>query len=194
MIKFGILILFIFLIGFISATCNSTQIDINSASSTELDKIISVGPATAAKIIANRTYNSVDDLIRVKGIGNLTLEKIKAQGLACVKEETTNSDEEKTQKQEIKEETRLNEEDLAEEKTDLQEESETEIPEVTETTELPPISLTSNTISGESKDIKTENNKEILKKNLPFYGTIAFCVVFGTAFLLRRRRNKHGFE
>jgi|WetSurMetagenome_2_1015567.scaffolds.fasta_scaffold437921_2 hypothetical protein len=188
MIKLEILILLIFLIGFISAACNSTQININSAPLEEMMKIRGLGGTgtIAQRVIDNRTYNSVDDLIRVSGIKNATLAKIKSQGLACAGEETEKQDniEEETEKQ-----------DNAEEEIDLHKVKEEDlIEEETETTELPPISLNSNSALSESKDIKTEDNKEILKKNLPLYGTMVFCIVFGGLFLLRRRKNKHGFE
>lgn len=78
------LIFIILLSSFISAQCNDTQIDINSATLEELDKIITIGPVTAEKIILMRPFYSVDDLIDVSGIGNKTLEKIKLQNLACV--------------------------------------------------------------------------------------------------------------
>ena len=164
--KGGIIFLTIFLIGFISATCNSTQIDINTASAEKLNEIIKVGPSTAKSIIANRTYNSLDDLARVKGIKTITLEKIKAEGLACVNKGETEEAIEETNEEEISEE---------------------EI-------ELAPIYLNSNAVLSESKDIKTENNKEFLKRNLPIWGIIAFCIIFGAWFFIRRRKNKHGFE
>jgi competence ComEA-like helix-hairpin-helix protein len=194
MTKGGIILLVIFLIGFVSATCNLSQVNINTASPEELDKIINVGPATALKIIANRTYSSVDDLIRVKGIGNVTLEQIKRQELACVGEVI---------KEEVKEENGSSKEETnsdagettsSQEETNLPEENKTQNQIKEETIELPVISLNSNSILSDSKDIKTENNKEILKRNLPLYGIIAFCAVFGTAFFLKRRKNKHGFE
>lgn len=59
-------------------------IDINSATILELDKITEVGPSTAQKIIDARPFNALDDLLKVKGIGEKTLQKIKDQGLAYV--------------------------------------------------------------------------------------------------------------
>lgn len=52
-------------------------IDLNSASLEQLDTLPGVGPKTAQLIVAGRPYASVDDLLRVKGIGPVTLAKIK---------------------------------------------------------------------------------------------------------------------
>lgn len=64
------------------------KIDINSSSLEELDNIVGIGPVLAQRITDARPFYSVDDLIRVKGIGEKTLQKIKDQGLAYVKGET----------------------------------------------------------------------------------------------------------
>lgn len=57
------------------------RIDINSASWVEWTQIEGIGEATANKIIADRDTNgafkSIDDLLRVKGIGPKTLEKMR---------------------------------------------------------------------------------------------------------------------
>lgn len=60
------------------------SIDINTASSEELDEITGIGPVLAQRIIEARPFNSLDDLTKVKGIGEKTLQKIKDQGLARV--------------------------------------------------------------------------------------------------------------
>jgi competence ComEA-like helix-hairpin-helix protein len=52
-------------------------LDINSASAAELEKIPGIGPATAARIIAARPFNSADDLRQVKGIGDATYPKVR---------------------------------------------------------------------------------------------------------------------
>lgn len=53
------------------------RISVNSASSAELDTLPGVGPATAQRIIEGRPYNSLEDLLNVKGIGEKTLEKLR---------------------------------------------------------------------------------------------------------------------
>ncbi|MDZ4226494.1 MAG: helix-hairpin-helix domain-containing protein, partial [Candidatus Pacearchaeota archaeon] len=72
----------------ISALCKDGQVDINSASAEELDKIAQIGPARAEQMITLRPFSSVDDMIRIDGIGENNINLIKSQGLACVDEET----------------------------------------------------------------------------------------------------------
>src|ERR1700733_8489271 len=56
-------------------------IDINSASSAQLQEVPGIGPATADKILQMRksygTFKSVDDLLSVRGIGPKRLEKMR---------------------------------------------------------------------------------------------------------------------
>ena len=94
--NFFYLIVSIFLLSFVSASCSSNQIDINKASTSDLDKLSGIGLAKAQAIVEERPFSSVDDLVNVKGIGNVTLDKIKQQGLACVADEQTNSQEQQT--------------------------------------------------------------------------------------------------
>ena len=62
------------------------RIDINRATVTELDALPGIGPAKAQAIVADREANgpfrSVDDLLRVKGIGPKMLEKMKESVVA----------------------------------------------------------------------------------------------------------------
>jgi len=57
------------------------KVDLNTATAAELDALPGVGPATAAKIISDRTANgpfrSVDDLMRVSGIGPAKFDALK---------------------------------------------------------------------------------------------------------------------
>lgn len=52
-------------------------IDLNNATTQELQSISGIGPVLAAKIMAGRPYKSVDDLLRVTGMGPKLLEKIR---------------------------------------------------------------------------------------------------------------------
>lgn len=52
-------------------------LDLNTASKKELQSIKGIGPVLAEKIIAGRPYRTVDDLLKVKGIGLKKLEDIR---------------------------------------------------------------------------------------------------------------------
>lgn len=60
---------------------SSTLININTAGTSELDKLPGIGPALAARIIAYREKNgpfgSIEDITKVSGIGPSLLEKIR---------------------------------------------------------------------------------------------------------------------
>lgn len=64
------------------ANASSGLVNINTASLEELDALPGVGPSTAQAIIDDRTQNgafaSIEDLLRVSGIGEKKYEKLKA--------------------------------------------------------------------------------------------------------------------
>jgi competence ComEA-like helix-hairpin-helix protein len=64
--------------------CRVDQVNINTASSEELQRITQIGPARARQLIQLRPFTSVDDMDRIPGISSVTIIKIKEQGLACV--------------------------------------------------------------------------------------------------------------
>jgi competence ComEA-like helix-hairpin-helix protein len=159
------------LLNLTNASCSEGQIDINSASKEELDSIVGIGPKIAEYIIEARPFESVEDLINVYRIGNITLQKIKEQGLACVE-----NDEEKKEKETIKK------------KLNYTEEKEVKInfnyaPKTGEIINLLP------------KDIKKENNSERLNKsNYALYGFISFSFLLGLLFILKWKKNKDEIE
>lgn len=59
----------------------TTKININSADLKELQKVPGIGPATASKIVTyrdeNGPFSQIDQLTNIKGIGKVTLEKMK---------------------------------------------------------------------------------------------------------------------
>ncbi len=81
--KVFVLFIFIFLI-FPFFVLAADKIEINTASLERLDEITEIGPVLAQRIIDARPFSSIDDLIKVQGIGEKTLQKIKDQGLACI--------------------------------------------------------------------------------------------------------------
>lgn len=61
------------------AGCNRVHypINLNTASARDLAELPGIGPKHAEAIIAGRPYAKVDDVVKVKGIGAKTLEKIR---------------------------------------------------------------------------------------------------------------------
>lgn len=159
-----VLTIFIFLLINISASCDEGQIDINTASAEELDEIVYIGPARAEQIIALRPFDSVDDMVRINGIGEVYLSAIKNQGLACVSEENEEEEEVDEEYQEIEE------------------------PQVEEhLRETTPIKL--QTIDLNPKVIKSEDDNENLSKsNYAIYGLVFFCVLLVVLFVLRKKK------
>lgn len=70
-----------------TGAAGSEPVELNSASVAQLDTLPGIGPATAAKIVADRETNgpfaSAEDLGRVAGIGPKKLEQLK--DLVCVR-------------------------------------------------------------------------------------------------------------
>ncbi len=84
--KVLIFLFILFFISFPAFTLTAGGVEINMASPQQLETLTGIGPVKAQAIIDARPFSSVDDLLRVKGIGEKTLQKIKDQGLAYVGE------------------------------------------------------------------------------------------------------------
>ena len=167
---------------FISAVCEEGQIDINSASTEELDKIVYIGPARAQEMIMLRPFTSVDDMIRITGIGENNIKSIKSQGLACVAEEENNEEDEEKNSSESNLEADVNTNN-----TESNEDS-----SVNSNIELESINLN-------PQAIKSSENSEVLgKRNYAVYGLLAFGVLVGLLFLIKnftkKNRHKNEFE
>ncbi len=160
------------------SSCEKGQIDINEASSEEMMKITGLGGKgiMAQRVINSRTFDSVDELINVKGIGEVTLNKIKEQGLACVNLKE-NIEKEKNNNQ-IKEEIETSSElDLVEK----------------ETNQLK--NIEANVINLNTKNIKTEEiNKNLDKTNYTKYGFVILCTLLGFLFMFKKRKPKTEFN
>ena len=160
----------------IYAYCSEGQIDINTATKEELDKLYGIGPVKAEEIINSRTFDSVEELINVKGIGNITLNKIKEQGLACVNDEKDDLKKEPNEKN-LQKDIDKNDSFVEDNK---QKESEKQI-------EFPVINLT-------PQSIKIEKNKENTGKNYAMFGFIVFCALLVFLFILRKNKFKNEFR
>ena len=53
------------------------KININKASAKELESLPGIGPALSKRIVEGRPYESIEDIMKVKGIGQKTFDKIK---------------------------------------------------------------------------------------------------------------------
>lgn len=171
-------------ISFIYAVCEGGQIDINSADKEELTELIYIGKVRADRIIESRPFSSLDELTKVNGIGEVILEKIKEQGLACVENEENNAGK-------IKEDIRNNEtKDISQLDNNYQElENEKIVIDKNPQPEIIKLSFE------QEKSIKNENDIEkIDKSSYAIYGFFAFCILLGVLFLLKKKEYKNEFE
>lgn len=180
--KGAIFILAILFLSHISASCSTGQIDINTGSIEELDQLQGIGPVKAQAIVDARPFDGIDELIDVQGIGEVTLENIKSQGLACVSGEEGNeeseveSDEKKeVESIEVEKEEKVEEEPIVEIETKVK--------------KLEVIRL-------DAQTIKSADNKEMEAKDHTIYWILGFGGIVGVLFLLKTkfRRYKNEFN
>jgi len=187
-----VLILILLRVTAVSAQCNSTQIDINSANATLLDEIYGVGQAKAHSIIDYRAifnFNSVDDLINVSGIGNVTLEEIKRQGLACV--EAENQTQSPVSDNNVSNNSGLsNSENISGNNSEPAAISKIRATVTHSSNPSRLIPTTHATISLNSPSKKQSKTSLSGGNNLSVYGLILFSVVLGLLFAARKFRTK----
>lgn len=171
--------LFLFILLFIqvvSATCDSNQVDINTASLGELDEIIWIGEATAEKIIAARSFSKIDDLTKVSGIGEVKLQDIKDQGLACVESQ---EEEQETEEEENEEYTVQETKTLKETKTEI-----TNIPIVEDKKD--PIELSSHTsLTQKDEEVIYKSKSRKIWEHSSFF-FVLFLLIILLLVVLRR--------
>ncbi len=174
-----ILVLILLLtINFSSAICSEGQIDINTASLEKLDELSGIGPVKAQAIIDTRPLENIDKLINVVGIGEVTLQNIKTQGLACV--------EDKEEVQEVVED-EVKEEIVYD---DISPRDNSDEIDSNFVSSAPLTRSVSQPITLSSKDIKSEIDKSKSAKNwFAIYGLTIFCILLATLFIIRIRKN-----
>jgi competence ComEA-like helix-hairpin-helix protein len=59
------------------ATQGVLRVNLNTATLTELESIPGIGKVLAKQIVANRPYASVDDLLKIRGIGEHSLQGLR---------------------------------------------------------------------------------------------------------------------
>lgn len=62
--------------GVFATVSRENPLDLNSAEEEELQQLEGIGPSLAKRIVEGRPYRSVEDVLRVKGIGEVTLGRI----------------------------------------------------------------------------------------------------------------------
>jgi competence protein ComEC len=66
-----------------STHCEPGEVDVNTATFDELQRILHIGPERAQQIIELRPFGSVEAMTRISGIADARLRDIKQEGVAC---------------------------------------------------------------------------------------------------------------
>jgi hypothetical protein len=164
--------------------------------SEQKDFLLKTGSEFEELLIEIKVRDSKEKVETFSGYKISDYEVEKEEEETTQQETSPNETKENTTNEELAEDDEEKSEDNS--KEEINENIETELISnaKSETINLTPIKLNSvnSANSLNSKDIKSGDNKEILKRNLSFLGIISFCLLFGAWFLLNKRKNKNEFR
>lgn len=189
--KYVILLLILLILPLYQAECSEDQIDINNADKTDLINIKYIGDVRAEELIELRPFESLDDLIRIKGIGETYLQRIKEEDLACVGEF---EEEEKKEETIDEEHERVKETDKTEEvKEETTEEANSQKPKKIEP-EI--IKLNPEVIKTQESEVKSDNGKnlESFLEKYAIQGFVIFSAIIILLFIIKDRKYKNEFK
>jgi len=185
----------------ISAECTENQININTASKSELQEIDNIGPVYSEQIInlrKEKLFENLDELTRVNGIAETRLNQIKNQGLACVENnEKENSSNKEGGNNDGKEDTKKEAYDFDFKKNIKENKTKKENPQNKITSETIVLSLPdSEKENTDPKVIKKPNsfNFKENKSKYANYGLIIVTVLVTLLMLIKYRKNKYKNE
>ncbi len=206
-----VLILVFVRVSGVAAQCNSTQVDINSASLDEMMSIVHLGGSgkVAQRVIDARPFSSLQELSRVSGFGGTgkNLQDIINQGLACVadnesKQAQTQNNSSVSQSENNSGSATSTSETVAAQTENQNNLLSTSTPTHSETNSDPQSSgnsqihktpITPQVINlnaqnpGNASSTKTDYS---IRANPAIYGLVAFSIVLGLLFAARKFRTK----
>ncbi len=168
----------------VSSICEQGQINVNTASTEELKKIINIGPSYSEQIIQLRPFESIEGLTRVSGIAETRLNEIKNEGLACVGEDIS---QEKNSSEKENETNSTNSSNIIKENSNEEDEE-----NQNKDSSNSPVKLNLNQDSTkeetDSKDIKKLSNNNINKDKIAKYGLAGFCMFLIIIYLTNNKK------
>ena len=173
-------------------SCSEEQININTASKNELQKITNIGPAYSKQIIELRPFKKIDDLTKVSGIAENRLEQIKNQGLACIGENKTKTEEKADEEKNSYIENKTEEKKVDYDFNLSKETSKKENKNITGKT----IKLSTSSGKENPKVIKNPNSSNFQQNKPKYaqYGLVAVVVIVISLMLIKTKKNRYKNE
>lgn len=180
----------------VSGSCSSDEININKASKSELEKIKWIGPSTANETVKSRPFKSLEDLKKVKYLGDKKLKGIKNQSLACVESNNKKQNEENEEKaddeEKLQNESETNEDNNRtknQNKGLKKRDKETNPKKQSKKHSKEPIKLSAKDIKNQTNTKNSQNEGDYSK-----YGLIGLTILVILLFLARELKEKTKYK